>query len=57
MKRFVFIVSFCALSAAISAQTTNTPAFLTLTNAEKIALKYHPDIAQSLRPAQPGFRM
>ncbi len=47
MKRFLLIVSLCAWSAAISAQTTNTPAFLTLTNAENIALKYHPEIARA----------
>ena len=45
MKQIVLIFSFCLWAAAVSAQSTN--AFLTLTNAEAIALKYHPDIAEA----------
>jgi outer membrane protein len=45
MKPIVLIFTFCAWASAVSAQSTN--AFLTLTNAEAIALKYHPDIAEA----------
>jgi len=47
MKRFALILSLSAWSAATFGQTTNVPAFLTLANAEKIALQYHPQIKQA----------
>lgn len=47
MKRFALIVFSCALSAAAFGQTTNVPAFLNLSDAEKIALQYHPQIKQA----------
>ena len=47
MKRFALIVFSCAVSGVAFGQTTNVPEFLTLTNAEKIALQYHPQIKQA----------
>jgi outer membrane protein len=48
MKRILFILSFCALSASIVlGETTNAPEVLTLADAEQIALKYHPQIAEA----------
>ncbi|HTV39823.1 MAG TPA: TolC family protein [Candidatus Sulfotelmatobacter sp.] len=47
MKRIALIVISCAWSAVGFGQTTNVPAFLTLADAEKIALQYHPQIKQA----------
>lgn len=47
MKRFALIVFSCALSAAGFGQTTNVPAFLTLADAEKLAIQYHPQIKEA----------
>jgi outer membrane protein len=47
MKRFALIVFSCAWSAALFAQTTNVPTSLTLADAEKIALQYHPQIKEA----------
>ena len=48
MKRITLILALGALPASIVwGQTTNAPAILTLAEAEKIALKYHPEIAQA----------
>ena len=47
MKRFALILLSGALSAAVSGQTTNSAAFLTLADAEKTALQYHPQIKQA----------
>lgn len=48
MKRIVLILAATALSAlALRGQTTNVPSVLTLADAEKIALKFHPQIAQA----------
>jgi outer membrane protein len=47
MKRIILILSFCALSVAALGDTTNAPQVLTLADAEKIALKYHPQIAEA----------
>lgn len=47
MKPILLILSICAWSATGFGQTTNVPAFLTLADAEKIALQYHPQIKQA----------
>lgn len=48
MKHIFIILAFCALCEfAAFADTTNAPQFLTLADAEKTALKYHPEIAQA----------
>jgi outer membrane protein len=47
MKRFALIAFSCACSAVAFGQATNVPAFLTLPDAEKIALQYHPQIKQA----------
>lgn len=47
MKQIALILSFCALSASVFGQAANVPAHLTLAEAEQIALKYHPQIAQA----------
>lgn len=47
MKRFALIVFSCALTALAFGQATNVPAFLTLADAEKIALQFHPQIKQA----------
>ena len=47
MKQFALIVFSCAWSALAFGQTTNIPVFLTLSNAEQIALQYHPQIKQA----------
>jgi outer membrane protein len=46
MKQIALILFFCALSASVAlGDLTNTPDFLTLSDAEKIALEHHPQIA------------
>ncbi|MGH7942408.1 MAG: TolC family protein [Limisphaerales bacterium] len=47
MKRILLTLFFCSRSAVGFAQTTNVPAFLTLPEAEKIALQYHPQIKEA----------
>ncbi|HEV2329895.1 MAG TPA: TolC family protein [Verrucomicrobiae bacterium] len=47
MKPFALIAFSCAFSAVAFGQTTNAPAFLSLADAEKIALQYHPQIKQA----------
>jgi outer membrane protein len=47
MKRIALIIFSCALPAVAFGQITNGPAFLTLADAEKIALQYHPQIKQA----------
>ncbi|HXC34376.1 MAG TPA: TolC family protein [Candidatus Acidoferrales bacterium] len=47
MKRIALIIFSCALPAVAFGQITNVPAFLTLADAEKIALQYHPQIKQA----------
>lgn len=47
MKRFALIVFSFAWPVIVSGQTTDSPAFLTLSNAEKIAIQFHPQIKQA----------
>jgi outer membrane protein len=47
MKRFALILFSCAGSVLAFGQTTNAPAHLTLSAAEKIALQHHPQIAEA----------
>jgi outer membrane protein len=48
MKPLALILFSCALSAVAGfGQSTNVPMFLTLTNAEKIALQFHPQIKEA----------
>jgi len=48
MKQFIFILSLCGCCASgVLGDTTNAPQDLTLAEAEAIALKYHPQIAQA----------
>lgn len=47
MKQIVLILSLCASASVVFGDSTNVPEVLTLTNAEQIALKYHPQIAQA----------
>ena len=47
MKRFTLFVFSFALSAVALGNTTNVPTFLTLPDAEKIALQFHPQIKQA----------
>lgn len=48
MKQIIFILSFCGFFASVVlGDTTNAPQLLTLADAEQVALKYHPQIAQA----------
>lgn len=47
MKQIILTLVVCALCVTGFGQTTNVPALLTLANAEKIALQYHPQIKQA----------
>jgi outer membrane protein len=47
MKQIILTLSVCALCVTGFGQITNVPAFLTLADAEKIALQYHPQIKQA----------
>ncbi len=48
MKKIIFILSFCGLFASVVlGETTNAPQLLTLADAEQVALKHHPQIAQA----------
>jgi outer membrane protein len=48
MKQIIFILLFCMFGGAIVlGDTTNAPEVLTLADAKKIALKYHPQIARA----------
>ena len=47
MKQILSLLCLSALCAAASAQDANVPSFLTLTDAKKIALKYHPEIREA----------
>lgn len=48
MKQIIITLAFCVLRAsAVFGDTTNAPQTLTLADAERIALKYHPEIARA----------
>jgi outer membrane protein len=47
MKQIILILLFCVCCGVVVFGQTNAPALLTLANAEQIALKQHPQIAQA----------